>query len=102
MLSASVNLATERASVRVLKGPATIENLRHAITSAGYEPAEVAGASERDSRADESRALTRRLIAAAVLTAPVAVSYTHLRRRVRAAPRRPHPRNSAAASSIAA
>ena len=73
VLSASVNLATERASVRVLKGPATIENLRHAITSAGYEPAEVAGASERDSRADESRALTRRLIAAAVLTAPVVV-----------------------------
>jgi Cu+-exporting ATPase len=72
VLSASVNLATERASVRVLKGPATIENLRHAITSAGYEPAEVAGASERDSRADESRALTRRLIAA-VLTAPVVV-----------------------------
>ena len=67
VLSASVNLATERASVRVLKGPATIENLRHAITSAGYEP------SERDSRADESRALTRRLIAAAVLTAPVVV-----------------------------
>ena len=73
VLSASVNLATERASVRVLKGPATIENLRHAITEAGYEPAEVAGASERDSRAEESRALTRRLIAAAVLTAPVVV-----------------------------
>ncbi|MGC1864083.1 MAG: heavy metal translocating P-type ATPase [Methylocystis sp.] len=73
VLSASVNLATERAGVRVLKGPATIENLRHAITEAGYEPAEVAGASERDSRVEESRALTRRLIAAAVLTAPVVV-----------------------------
>ena len=73
VLSASVNLATERASVRVLKGPATIENLRHAITEAGYEPAEVAGASERDTRAEESLALTRRLIAAAVLTAPVVV-----------------------------
>ena len=73
VLSASVNLATERASVRVLKGPATIENLRHAITAAGYEPAEVAGGSERDSRADESRSLTRRLIAAAALTAPVVV-----------------------------
>jgi Cu+-exporting ATPase len=71
VLSASVNLATERAGVRVLKGPATIENLRHAITEAGYEPAEVAGASERDSRVEESRALSRRLIAAAVLTAPV-------------------------------
>ncbi len=71
VLSASVNLATESASVRVLKGPATIENLRHAITEAGYEPAEVAGASERDARAEESEALSRRLIVAAVLTAPV-------------------------------
>jgi Cu+-exporting ATPase len=71
VLSASVNLATERASVRVLKGPATIENLRHAITEAGYEPAEVAGAGERDARAEESQALSRRLIVAAILTAPV-------------------------------
>ncbi len=73
VLSASVNLATERASVRVLKGPAAIENLRYAIAEAGYEPAEVAGAGERDTRAEESRALTRRLAAAAVLTAPVVV-----------------------------
>ncbi len=71
VLSASVNLATERASVRVLKGPATIENLRHAIIEAGYEPAEVAGADEGDARAEESEKLTRRLIAAAVLTTPV-------------------------------
>jgi P-type Cu+ transporter len=71
VLSASVNLATERASARVLKGPATIENLRRAITEAGYEPAEVAGAGERDARAEESQALSRRLIVAATLSAPV-------------------------------
>ncbi len=71
VLSASVNLATERANVRALKGPATIENLRRAIVDAGYEPAEVAGANERDARAQESQSLSRRLIAAAVLTAPV-------------------------------
>jgi Cu+-exporting ATPase len=73
VLEASVNLATERASVRVLKGPATIENLRRAIVDAGYEAAEVTGASADDARANESKSLTRRLIAAAVLTAPVVV-----------------------------
>ena len=55
VLSASVNLATERASVRVLKGPAAIENLRHAIAEAGYEPAEVAARQRRDTRAEEAQ-----------------------------------------------
>jgi Cu+-exporting ATPase len=72
VISASVNLATERASVRALKGPRTLENLRHAVVEAGYEAEEVAsGAQTSDRRAEEEQALLRRLWLAAALTLPV-------------------------------
>ncbi len=73
VLEASVNLATERATVRALKGPQLVDNLRHAVVEAGYEPVTQAGAPENDLREEESRVMSRRLIIAAVLTAPVFV-----------------------------
>jgi len=73
VLEASVNLATERATVRALKGPQLIGNLRHAVTEAGYEPITEASAPASDLREEESRAMSQRLILAAILTAPVFV-----------------------------
>jgi P-type Cu+ transporter len=76
VLEASVNLATERASVRALAGPGLVDRLRKAITDAGYEPrrleTDAAGAdSERARRDEEMRKLRFNLIVAAALTAPV-------------------------------
>ena len=71
VLEARVNLATERATVRALKGPQLIDNLRHAVIEAGYEPVTQASAPESELREEESRALSRRLLWAAILTAPV-------------------------------
>ena len=73
VVSASVNLATERATVRALKGPRTLEFLRAAVVEAGYEAEGVAGEAKGDRRAEEERALLRRLIFAAALTTPVFV-----------------------------
>ena len=75
VLEASVNLATERASVRALKGPGRLEALRRAVAEAGYEPreAESALAPERKAREEEAQALSRRLVLAAALTAPVVI-----------------------------
>jgi len=73
VLEAGVNLATERASVRALKGPSTLARLRHAIADAGYEPREIAAAAAKDAHEEESAALSRRLLIAALLTAPVFV-----------------------------
>ncbi|ARN80892.1 heavy metal translocating P-type ATPase [Methylocystis bryophila] len=75
VIEASVNLATERASVRALKGPGRFEALRQAVSSAGYEPREIesALASGKDAREEEAQALSRRLVLAAALTAPVFV-----------------------------
>jgi len=76
VLEATVNLATERASVRALSGPGLTDRLRRAISAAGYEPRRIetdAGASDRERarRDEEMRALRFRLITAAVFTAPV-------------------------------
>ncbi len=73
VIEANVNLATERASVRALKGPGRLEALRRAISDAGYEPRESKGAlaQEKDARAEETKALSRRLALAAALTLPV-------------------------------
>ena len=74
VITANVNLATERASVRALKGPQTLDSLRRAIIEDGYEPRELAAKStDRDVRAEEAQALSKKLIAAAVLTLPVFV-----------------------------
>jgi Cu+-exporting ATPase len=74
--SASVNLATERASV-TLAGPLAPERLAEAVRQAGYGARPVSGpladaAAER-SREAERRALTRRFAVAAALSLPVVV-----------------------------
>ena len=46
VLSASVNLATERASVEYVPGLAGISELRHSVEDAGYSVAGVVGRSE--------------------------------------------------------
>ena len=78
VLDAQVNLATERATVRALAGPALVDQLRHAIAGAGYEPRRIesdAGAPDRERarREEELSALRVRLTAAAALTLPVFV-----------------------------
>ena len=73
---ASVNLATERALVR-LTGPVAVERLEAAVRAAGYEARPVAGAvsddAERRERAEELASLRRRFIIAAALAVPVVV-----------------------------
>jgi Cu+-exporting ATPase len=71
---ASVNLATERASV-TLAGPLAAELLAEAVRRAGYGARAVAGpagdGSAERAREAERRALTRRFVVAAVLSVPV-------------------------------
>lgn len=76
VIEASVNLATERASVRALSGPGLVDRLRRAITEAGYEPRKIesdAGSADRERarREEEMKQLRFRLIVSAVLSAPV-------------------------------
>ncbi len=73
---ASVNLATERAHVR-LTAPVAVERLAAAVEEAGYGARAVTSAvpddAEQRERAAELKALTRRLIVAAALSLPVLV-----------------------------
>ena len=76
VLSASVNLATNAATVEFLPATATIQDLRRAIRDVGYEPLEVAeGAAaadyEKAAREREIRTLKTKLIAGIILTVPV-------------------------------
>ena len=76
VLSASVNLATNAATVEFLPATATIQDLRRAIRDVGYEPLEVAeGAAaadyEKAAREREIRTLKTKLIAGIILTLPV-------------------------------
>ncbi|HTO79055.1 MAG TPA: copper ion binding protein, partial [Methylocystis sp.] len=73
VIEASVNLATECASVRALKGPGRLDAIRRAVYAAGYEPRESESAltPRTDAREEEAKALSRRLILAAALTTPV-------------------------------
>ncbi|QGM96562.1 heavy metal translocating P-type ATPase [Methylocystis parvus] len=76
VIEASVNLATERASVRALSGPGLADRLRRAISAAGYEPRRIesdAGATdrERERREAEMKTLRFNLILASIFTAPV-------------------------------
>ncbi len=78
VIEATVNLATERASVRALSGPGLSDRLRKAIIEAGYEPQNIetdagAGDRERARRAEEMQTLQRRLLIAAALAAPVVI-----------------------------
>ena len=78
--TASVNLATEQASVAFDPARTDFGALQGAVNAAGYEllvpttaaPAEAASADEAR-RADEQRALRRKVVVGAVLTAPVVV-----------------------------
>jgi P-type Cu+ transporter len=76
VIEASVNLATERASVRALSGPGLADRLRRAVTEAGYEPRRIetdAGATDRERarRDEEMRKLRFNLLVSAALTAPI-------------------------------
>jgi Cu+-exporting ATPase len=78
VIEATVNLATERATVRALSGPGLADRLRKAISGAGYEPRRIETDSgtadrERARRDEELRSLRARLVIAVVLTAPVFV-----------------------------
>ncbi|MGH7741338.1 MAG: cation transporter, partial [Candidatus Eiseniibacteriota bacterium] len=70
--SASVNLATERATVR-LRGPVPLERLAAALAAAGYgaRVVEAGGASSDEARERERRALSRRLSLSIALGIPV-------------------------------
>ena len=74
---ASVNLATERASVRLTKGVATSASLEAAVHAAGYEAKRITGDESTDEEAEkrerESRRLSRSLLVAAALTLPIFV-----------------------------
>ncbi|MBW8305172.1 MAG: cadmium-translocating P-type ATPase [Brevundimonas sp.] len=79
VLDASVNLATERAAVRVLEGAADMRALTDAVAGAGYtaEPASPPDASSEDreqaSRAAEIRSLGRAVAVAGAATLPLFV-----------------------------
>jgi Cu+-exporting ATPase len=77
VIEANVNLATERAAVRLVSGLASVEKIEEAVRGAGYEARPIAGAAgvdrEAEKRAQESRRLTRALALSALLTAPIFV-----------------------------
>ena len=69
-VEASVNYATEQATVRFDPARATVPDLLGAVEAAGYH---AALASEQRARLDRAGAVRRRLVVAAVLTAPLVV-----------------------------
>jgi P-type Cu+ transporter len=75
VISASVNLATERASIEVVAGTA-LQDIELAVRKAGYEPLRLAqtadaAQSHQDSKDQELVRLKRDLIIAAVFTLPL-------------------------------
>ena len=75
VVEASVNLATERATVRTAAGT-DVEALYEAVRKAGYDVVEAAGGTsaadaEQDARAADRQRLRRRLLWAAGLTLPL-------------------------------
>ena len=82
VVSATVNFATNAASVEYAPAGATLADLRRAIREAGYEPLDGAdGTSSTDheqaAREREVGLLKRKLIAGAVLAAPVVLGSMH-------------------------
>jgi Cu+-exporting ATPase len=75
VVEASVNLATERATVRYLPAMLTPAGIARAISDAGYEPRPLAAvdADVDDARQAQQRAMRRDLWLAALLTLPVLV-----------------------------
>jgi Cu+-exporting ATPase len=82
VVSATVNFATNAATVEFAPASATMADLRRAVREAGYEPLEVAdGASSADhekvAREREIRVLKRKLVTGVVLAAPVVLGSMH-------------------------
>src|SRR5713101_2856352 len=81
--TAVVNLATERATVRLDDGGPPLDALRRAVAAAGYTvPAEIAATPEADDReqaerARESRRLRDKLVVGVVLSVPVLLGSMH-------------------------
>ena len=81
--TAAVNLATERATVRLDDGGPPLDVLRRTVAAAGYTvPAEIAATPESDDReqaerARESRRLRRKLVVGIVLSVPVLLGSMH-------------------------
>ena len=78
VLEANVNLATERATVRIIGGEAIVPDLLAAVKQVGYGADVVgggAGEAERDRlrRADDLALLRRSFLTAAIATAPLVV-----------------------------
>jgi Cu+-exporting ATPase len=74
VIAADVNLATERARVRMLAGSASFQELARAVATAGYELRRIdSGAADRErlARQEEIDGLRRSLVWAAGLAAPV-------------------------------
>ncbi|MFD2609371.1 heavy metal translocating P-type ATPase [Deinococcus taklimakanensis] len=78
VLDATVNLATERASVRYLPSAVSVGQLKAVVTAAGYEVLDTgAGADrsdqEREAREQEVRSLRRAVTFSAVFAIPLAI-----------------------------
>ncbi|ACP22198.1 copper-transporting ATPase (plasmid) [Sinorhizobium fredii NGR234] len=77
VLDAAMNLATERAFLRVVSGAASVHDLMTAVERAGYTARAVAAENPEDVQAEarerEARSLARALSVSAVLTLPVFV-----------------------------
>jgi len=73
VVDASVNLATETATIRYVAGATTPVELAEIVTKAGYPSKFKTGSStvKSDRKAEEAARLARRTILAAVLTLPV-------------------------------
>jgi len=75
VMEANVNLATERAQVRLANGAASFEDLAQAIEKAGYHAHRLDGETVEEARhdhhADDAKALARATLIAALLTLPV-------------------------------
>lgn len=75
--SVSVNIATERATVRMRRPEIRLTDLEEAVRNAGYEPIRMEGSTadqartQEDSRSDEKRRLRKRLLIATAFTLPV-------------------------------
>lgn len=75
VVDASVNLATEKATVEVIAGIVSADELARAITATGYETSpireETTGAEQDDTQVTEARALKGSVALAAVFTLPI-------------------------------
>src|SRR3546814_16624812 len=78
VITATVNLATEKASIRYRSSIASLDDLEAAISGAGYEPRRIEGdgaSTDQDASAREQEldSLRRSLFLAATLALPVVV-----------------------------